>query len=399
MLELLWLLLPVAAATGWWSGLRQAHRSAATKDNGFRGEYLKGLNYLLDEQPDKALELFVRMVEVDSETFDTHLLLGSLFRKRGEVERAIRIHQNLIARPHLDSHHRATALLELGKDYLHAGLLDRAEGLYRELLGTGFLCAEANLELQRIYEQEKDWTKAIRHAEASRLTVGQSGQSQAVVIAHYWCELAEQQRKAKRPRVALDQAKQALSRDTSCVRAAILLGDLALEEHDARSAARYYRQVIDQDVEFLPVVFPKLIEVFRLNGNRRGLMKLLSRLNARDHKGDVVIYFAQALLDQGEESEARRVLLAEIEQQVAPVRQLREYLALEQSHYDGDTDRLIALVVRVLDEYLAQWFGYRCSSCGFRSRNLFWQCPSCHRWSTIKPYHSPDEQLGAHQYG
>ena len=182
MPELLWLLLPVAAATGWWSGLRYAHRTARNRSSGFRDDYLKGLNYLLNEQPDKALELFMRMVEVDSETVGTHLLLGSLFRKRGEVERAIRIHQNLIARPHLDGRHRATALLELGKDYMHAGLLDRAEGLYKELLGTGHLRAEANRELQRIYEQEKDWANAIRYAEASQIASGEPGRALLVRI-------------------------------------------------------------------------------------------------------------------------------------------------------------------------------------------------------------------------
>lgn len=396
MPELLWLLLPVAAATGWWSGLRYAHRTARNRSSGFRDDYLKGLNYLLNEQPDKALELFMRMVEVDSETVGTHLLLGSLFRKRGEVERAIRIHQNLIARPHLDGRHRATALLELGKDYMHAGLLDRAEGLYKELLGTGHLRAEANRELQRIYEQEKDWANAIRYAEASQIASGEPGQA---VIAHYWCESAENQRRAGRPRLALEHAKQALSRDAVSVRAAILLGDLALEERDTRLAGKYYTRVMEQDPEYLPVVFPKLSEVYRLSGNRRGFMRLLTRLSSHDRDGEVVIYLARVLLEQGDEHEARRVLQAEIERQVAPVRLLREYIALEQMHHDGDTDRLLGLVVRVLDEYLAQWFGYRCTYCGFRSRNLFWQCPGCHRWGTIKPYHSPDDQLGVHKHG
>lgn len=394
--ELLWLLLPVAAATGWWSGLRHARRSEQLVRNGFREEYLKGINFLLNEQPDKALELFMRMVEVDSETVDTHLLLGSLFRKRGEVERAIRIHQNLIARPHLDGHHRATALLELGKDYMHAGLLDRAEGLYQELLGTGYLRVEANRELQRIYEQEKDWANAIRYAEASQVA---SGETRQAVIAHYWCESAENQRRAGRPRLALEHAKQALARDATSVRAAILLGDLALEDRDTRLAGKYYARVMDQDPDYLPVVFPKLSEVYRLSGDRRGFMRLLTRLSTHDRDGEAVIYLARALMDQDDAAEARRVLLAEIERQVAPVRLLREYVALEQLRYEGETDQLLGLVVRVLDEYLAQWFGYRCAYCGFRSRNLFWQCPSCHRWGTIKPYHSPDDQLGAHKHG
>lgn len=397
MPDLLWLLLPVAAATGWWSGRRHAGgSSAAAKSGSFREDYIKGLNFLLAERPDKALELFVRMVEVDPDTVDTHLIMGSLFRKRGEVERAIRIHQNLIARPHLDGRHRATALLELGKDYMHAGLLDRAEGLYKELLGTGYLRAEANGELQRIYEQEKDWTNAIRYAEASQTA---SGEPQQAVIAHYWCESAENQRRAGRPMLALEYAKQALSRDATSVRASILLGDLALEERDARVAGKYYARVLEHDPDFLPVVFPKLREVFQLSGDRNGFMKLLTRLNQQHGDGESVIYAARAMLDQGDVAKARQMLLTEIEREVAPVRLLREYIVLEQAHGDGEANRLLGLVARVLDEYLAQWFGYRCMHCGFRSRNLFWQCPGCHRWGAIKPYHSPDDQLGVHKHG
>lgn len=390
MLDLLWLLLPIAAATGWWSAYRHVRNSTNTQSEGFRHEYIKGLNYLLNEQPDKALELFVRMVEVDSDTVDTHLLLGTLFRKRGEVERAIRIHQNLIARPHLDGVHRATALLELGKDYMHAGLLDRAEGLYKELLGTGYLRTPANRELQRLYEQEKDWANAIRYAEASQSA---SGEPQQSVIAHYWCESAEEQRKRGRMRLALEQAKQALSRDPTSVRASILLGDLALEDREARLAGKYYSRVIEQNPDFMPVVFPKLTEAYKLSGDRRGFMRLLTKIGNERGSGENVIYVAQALLDQGDEEGARHTLLTEIERQVAPVRLLREYISLEQNHRDIDAGRSLGLVVRVLDEYLAQWFGYRCTHCGFRSRNLFWQCPSCHSWGAIKPYHSPDDQL------
>lgn len=392
ILDLLWLLLPIAAATGWWSG----HRSflSASKSpaygQGLSGDYVKGLNYLLNEQPDKALELFVRVVEVDSDTVETYLLLGTLFRRRGEVERAIRIHQNLIARPHLEGHHRATALLELGKDYTRAGLLDRAEGLYRELLNTRYLKAEACHELQKIYEQEKDWLEAIRSAETYQSV---SGETEHPVIAHYWCEAAEQERSTGRARLATDYAKRALLQDPACVRASILLGDLALTARDSALAVKHYTQVAEQDPDFLPVVLPKLQAAYGGLGDQSGLLRLLSRIRGRKHDSETTLQLIRDLLGRGDEPAAREALLEEMRQQVAPVRLLREYVALEQARFDGEVAASLKLVERVLDEHLQQWFAYRCKHCGFRAKNLFWQCPSCHRWGSIRPFDSPDDNL------
>lgn len=396
ILDLLWLLLPIAAATGWWSGRRSTRGSDKSRPcPALPGDYVKGLNYLLNEQPDKALELFVRVVEVDSDTVETYLLLGSLFRRRGEVDRAIRIHQNLIARPHLEGQHRATALLELGKDYTRAGLLDRAEGLYKELLSTRYLKGEACYELQKIYEQEKDWLEAIRSAEAYQST---SGDSQQSVIAHYWCEAAEQQRQAGRSRLASDYAKRALVRDPGCARASILLGDIALTGRDSAQAVKHYARVAEQDPDFLPVVLPKLRASYAGLGDQSGLSKLLSRFRGRKHDSETILQVIRDLLERGEEPAAREALIEEIGKQVAPVRLLREYVALEQTRFEGEAAASLRLVERVLGEHLQQWFAYRCNHCGFRAKNLFWQCPSCHQWGTIKPYDSPDDNLSGGRY-
>lgn len=396
--DLLWLLLPVAAATGWISGRLTTRREQHQEAHGFLpGEYVKGLNYLLNEQPDKALEFFVKVVEVDSETVETYLLLGSLFRRRGEVDRAIRIHQNLIARPHLEGKHRATALLELGKDYTRAGLLDRAEGLYKELLTTKYLKAEACYGLQKIYEQERDWLEAIRSAETYQSV---SGVHQNNVIAHYWCEAADQQRQAGRNRIANDYAKKAIIRDPGCVRASILMGDIALSTQDSSVAAKHYAKVADQDPDFLPVVLPKLRAAYAGIGDQKGLSKLLSRFSGQKHDNETILQLIRDLLERGEEPAARQALIEEMGRQVAPIRLLREYVALELSRFEGEAATSLALVERVLDEHLRQWFAYRCIDCGFRAKSLFWQCPSCNHWGSIRPYDSPDDNLtGGRQHG
>ncbi|RKZ57943.1 MAG: lipopolysaccharide assembly protein LapB, partial [Candidatus Parabeggiatoa sp. nov. 3] len=129
MIELLWLLLPVAAASGWL--VARFQRRPQVTHFSWSPDYFKGLNYLLNEEPDKAIDVFIKLIEVDSDTVETHLALGILFRRRGEVNRAIRIHQNIIKRPTLHPQQRSLALFELGQDYRHAGLLDRAEQLFQ----------------------------------------------------------------------------------------------------------------------------------------------------------------------------------------------------------------------------------------------------------------------------
>ena len=161
MSEWMWLLLPAALSVGWWLGRRGGKVSEGASGGQFTTRYFQGLNYVLNEQPDKAIEVFCKIMEVDNDTLETHYALGNLFRRRGEVDRAIRIHQNLIARPSLDKRQRALALLELGLDYMRAGLFDRAENLFRELVDMRIHVRRAQENLLAIYEQEKDWENAI----------------------------------------------------------------------------------------------------------------------------------------------------------------------------------------------------------------------------------------------
>ena len=185
-LMFLWLLLPVAFLIGWYIGNSSKIKSKVSKNISL--EYFKGLNFVLNEQPDKAIEVFIKMVEVDNDTVDTHLALSNLFRRRGEVDRAIRIHQNLIARTTLSETERAHALLELGMDYMRSGLLDRAEKLFLELLDIGFYLKEAHFNLLEIYQQEKDWENAIVIAKKYETI---SKVSLSSTIAQFFCELAD----------------------------------------------------------------------------------------------------------------------------------------------------------------------------------------------------------------
>jgi lipopolysaccharide biosynthesis regulator YciM len=381
-LQLLWLLLPLAAVSGWWLGRRRG--VSATGDGGdeaLRSDYFRGINYLLNEQPDKAIEVFIKVLEVDQETVETHLALGNLYRRRGEVDRAIRIHQNLVARNTLTADQRHEALLELGQDYLSAGLLDRAENLLAELAETEGYRVQALRQLIDIYEQEKDWDRAIACARRLEQVTGNQLGS---VIAHYHCEEAERERQQQDFPAALKAIGQALDTHRGCVRASLLEGDIHCERDDYERATRAYQRVEDQDPAFLPETIERIHRCYRALGRPDDMRAYLSRLLER-------YGWMSAALE-----------LAEIERTSEGPRAAIEFIAerLKQRSSVRGLDRLMELELEERREHMPEYFQflkdltgelledrpvYKCSHCGFPARSLHWQCPSCKHWNTIRP--------------
>ena len=234
------LLVPVAAASGYLAGRRGSEKSSGQRVTRLTSSYFRGLNYLLNEQPDKAIELFLQIAEPDSDTLETQLALGNLFRRRGEVDRAIRLHQNLFTRPLLSAEQRSLALVELGEDYLRAGLLDRAEALYKDLLQVDGQEAIALRQLIEIYQQEQDWDSAI--AAAERLC--ESGDcSNTALIAQFRCELADRALEQGDHEGARSHLQRALNDQPDCIRAELQLGKIELQHSRWQQAARHFERV------------------------------------------------------------------------------------------------------------------------------------------------------------
>jgi len=328
---LLWLLLPAAAASGWWAATcsqrKQQHRAKAKLNSA----YGKGLNYLLNEQPDKATEVLVQMVEVDPDTVELHLALGSLFRRRGEVDRAIRVHRNIIARSGLSEILRAQATLELGRDFLKAGLLDRAELLFQQLLDARRYDDDARAHLIDLYQQEKEWGKA---AELARVFVAQGDDDWCARLAQYLCALGEAALAHTNTIRAEGYADDALAEDAACVRATLLKGRCLRAAGRQGDAVETFRQVEFQCAGLLPEVLGEIRDV---------LLEL-------DRAGDWAAYI--------DELAGRHPWLVFYRKNV--VNQNVAQAVLPQSRY-------------------------RCQQCGFSSRKLFWQCPGCQCWSSVKP--------------
>ena len=383
MLELLWLLLPVAAASGWWAGRRSGQRAQQSGDKGRRpsNDYFRGLNYLLNEQQDEAIEVFIRLVEVDSDTIETHLALGNLFRRRGEVDRAIRLHQNLIARPNLSADNRSFALLELARDYMRAGVLDRAEGLFSELLQNRAHVVEASRQLLRIYEREQEWRAAI---DTARKLQRRSGWSMGPVIAHYWCELADAEHRAGNMRAARSLASKALSADPKSVRASILEGDLAMEEARFRQAVRAFRRVESQDNAFLPEVIDRLLDALERAENASVLTAYIDELRGR-YNGFSVVQAATRLIREREGEGPAREFLREQIMRRPSLRGLREWAYWELEYASERSRSGAQVVLDMLDQLIESKPVYHCHQCGHEGKVLHWQCPSCREWNSVKP--------------
>lgn len=381
MIEWLILLLPVAAASGWWA----ARRSLSTRSaSGSAPDpaFFRGLNYLLDEQPDKAIDVFLRLAEVDGETVETHLALGSLFRRRGEVERAIRIHQNLVARPSLDKDQRGYALYELGQDYMRAGLFDRAESLFEELVEMKLHRERALEGLREIYQQEKDWVRCLSVAEQLQSLTGESLGSE---IAQYHCELAEESLKAADREGAAVRLRDAQAVDPQCVRATLLQAQMEITRGDAEAAVALYHRIAGQGPQFLPEILPDLLAAYGRSG-RKDVMAELQHLY-RDHPSPRLMLALAEVIGRETGDQAAVDFLTDYVSNYADLEGLERLLELQARRLEGDTQaqathRAVLGVVRHLRERHAE---YQCDSCGFVARRLHWQCPSCKHWGSINP--------------
>jgi lipopolysaccharide assembly protein B len=378
--DLLWLLLPLAAASGWFVA-RYDNRRQAAKSFDLPSAYFRGLNFLLNEQPDKAIEIFIQVLEVNSETVETHLALGNLFRRRGEVERAIRIHQNLIARPTLDREQRTYALLELGQDYFKAGLFDRAENLFLELAEVRAHSEQALRLLLNIYQQEKEWEKAIQ---TGQKLARASGKRMDDVIAQYYCELAEQAFAKGNFASARDYLRQALASDSNCVRASIVLGDVNAEEGRYRDAIDAWRRVEDQDAHYFSEVAHRIAEGYRRLNDEQGLYQFFSAALQRHAAVSLVLTFADIIKSRDGAKAAEKFIVESLRRH-PNVHGLHRLLELNLEQAQGSAKNDLLLLKGIIEELRQQHQGYACQQCGFKGRTLHWLCPSCLRWNSIKP--------------
>ncbi|WP_455217687.1 lipopolysaccharide assembly protein LapB [Kaarinaea lacus] len=374
-------LLPIAAFSGWWIGRRSQDKPSKQENASFSSDYFKGLNFLLNEQSDKAIDVFVKMLEVDSETVETHLALGNLFRRRGEGDRAIRIHQNLIARPTLSKSQRALALYELGQDYLRAGLLGRAETLFLELLDQGEYRNESMEKLLDIYQQEKDWQKAI---DIAKRIENLSGKNMGKVMAQFYCEQGDIFRARGDNSAALRMVKKALTSDRLCARASFLQANVEKSMGHCKAAVKSLRQIEKQDIRYLSEVIAPMVECYQSMGKLQEAERYLNYLLDKYDGITPLMALVEIIRQRDGERAASDRIVAFLRERPS-VKGLDRLIELHLVGSDGAARENLMILKELTRKLLEEKPAYRCKNCGYKAKMLRWNCPGCKQWATIEP--------------
>lgn len=372
--------VPLAGLFGWVLGRRGGEQHSGHQVNKLSTTYFRGLNYLLNEQPDKAIELFLHVAELDMDTFETQVALGHLFRKRGEVDRAIRLHQALAQRPDLTDAQKVQALSALGEDYMRAGLLDRAETVFGDLAKLDQRAPQALRHLIGIYQSERDWPKAIDNAMRYEAA---TGEAMGKLVAQFECELADRCRSNGDSDAAREAIRRAYAADPTSVRAGISEGKLEAEAGNALAAIRAFERAAQHDPEFLPVILPQLLENYAKVGERSGARAFLSGM-CEHYRGIAPVLALTHMVEADEGVTAARQYLAEQLKDRPSVRGEAALIDLSLRDH-ANADATLHDLKHITEQLLVRNPSYRCTRCGFGARSHHWQCPSCKDWGTVKP--------------
>lgn len=380
MLELLFLLLPVAAGYGWVMGRNSVRQAQRKSSSILTKHYFKGLNFLLSDQPDKAVDTLIKMIDVNTANVETHISMGNFFRHRGELDRAIKIHQTLVSRDELDENLKAEALYELGRDYALAGFLERAESTFLKLLQSEGYYIQAQTQLFGIYQTTKEWERAIELAERMMQNNGDSDEL-CHRLSHLYCEQALI---LKDDYAAAQKLLQkAINADEHAIRPWLILAEFAIDKSEIAQAEGYLKQIPLRDITWFSEAVPLLQKCAEASGDTQTLESLLEEYVSQC----ATAYLAKVklLANQNSVESASDFLLQQL--QKSPT--MRGFHTLLGLYIENPAllskDGSLSLLQKLVEAQLLQRPKYRCSSCGFSGRKVHWLCPSCKSWGSMKP--------------
>jgi len=393
-MEQQWLLLLVftAIAIGWFLGRRSKTDTHIDEDfNHSDSRYYKGLNYLLNDRPDSSLDAFIEALEVNGDTLETHLAVGNLMRRNGEVDRAIRIHQNLLSRPSISAEYLHQAHLELARDYISAGLLDRAERLLEDLLKEApELRVVTTGHLLEVYQDEREWEKAIELAskrQPRKFLLSPNRMEDPVLnraLSHYCCELAETLIEKNDYHAARSRLNQADRYDSRCVRASLLRADIESMTGNYSGAIHSLRKVQDQDPVFIPLTLAGLKSCYAALGNEIGFRQYLYESLKKQSTATVVLALAEDIQQRDGDDQAIEFMNYELKKKPT-IRGLARLVGLHLESTEGPVQESLFQLQQLIDQLMLNQPLYQCAHCGFSGRQLHWLCPGCKHWGEIKP--------------
>lgn len=395
MLELLFLLLPIAVLYGWYMGQRSAKKDQESVNNKFSRDYVTGLNFLLSNQQEKAVDLFLSMLQkqetenqiATSSQFEAELTLGNLFRSRGEVDRALRIHQALEQSPHYSFEQKLLAKQQLAKDFMAAGFYDRAENYYITLLDEPEFANNSLTQLAAIYQKTREWRKAINVSEKLLKIFPDSDK---IPLAHFYCEYAQTLKKSEES-VFINALQQALNYVPSCARASIMLGDFYLEKQRYAEALYHYEQLLEQDIAYISEVLDNIKLCYAQLEQSDQFELFLIRANQIQHNSSVDLALAEWIEQKDGIDAAQSALYHQVKAYPNLITFHRFIHYQIHQTEEGRGKENLTLLYNMVGSQIKKRFHYRCLNCGYQSYRLMWCCPSCRQWEKVKPIQSIDE--------
>lgn len=383
----LWFLFLVAIAVGYAMGRLDRRRRQKQKISKLSQEYSKGINFLLNEQPDQAIEVLTESLAVTENTLETHLALGRLFRRRGELDRATRIHQNLLSSVEPNSPLYDEVYFELGEDYLAAGVYDRAEQYFSSLAKkANRLQSKALRALLQIYEREKDWHSALAAGDMLR----KASPDIAPVLAHYCCQMADRQLASNNEKAAMRLLKRALDYDKQCARAWLMLARIESKQGDNKASLSAYLSLFSIDTTLFDDVLDEVEAVYRLQRGETEWLRFLADSCVSTPSTNRVLRLASGLEKHYGEDEASKLLTAYMEENPS-FQGLHQFIDLAKQGDEESLRESLLHLSRMAKKLPAEESHYLCRQCGYASSQLYWQCPSCKHWGTTRPRVTPHQ--------
>ncbi len=386
----IYLLLFLAVVAGWTFGRlnNKKNRNKSGNSDSIFTDYFVGLNYLLNDEPDEAIDTFIKALEINSDTVETHLALGALLRRRGKVDKAIKVHQALLARQGLDKQFFDSTRFQLALDYIAAGLLDRAERLLKEIeQEAGSMCDEALQQLTTIYQTEKEWNSALAAVQSLlrlRLAKYKKDTSLRSIAAHYCCELAEELLQQNQLNRAREQIKAAFTFDRKHVRASLLLAQLEQRIGNTQTAIKELLRVRNNHPQFSSHVLATLVDWDKSNLLEYELEAILSEQLATNADRYLVVHLADQIQANRGNSEAID-FLEKYQDRYPSLNGLVSLLRMHLVNAEGPIANDLARLENRLNAQLHKQYSYQCNHCGYESRNLYWLCPGCQKWDKTGP--------------
>ncbi|MBL4941355.1 MAG: lipopolysaccharide assembly protein LapB [Colwellia sp.] len=383
MIELLFLLLPVAMAYGWFMGRNSIKQKDQSIKQDLSIKYSTGLNYLLSNQKDKAIDSLLEALKVEDDSVEAHFAMANLFRKRGELDRALKVHEHLVRHGNLPTKDKQQAVFELGKDFLSAGLYDRAEKMFSKLLKSDDYSLKSFTYLLQIFQSTKDWQQGINYRKS---IIKLNDKRLLHTLANFYCEQATTAFEQDHFIEVIELLEQALKLDPNSCRANWLMAKIYENHKQCELACQCYQDIYQQDREFFPDVIDKMQQCYLELGAEDEFFKFIKKVYDETANSSALIAYISYVEKKHGNKKAKEFMLSALKRRPT-IMGFQHFVKMQMSNADElDNNTSLDLIKELISEYLKVKHRYSCRSCGFNSSTHYWSCPSCHEWEQLKPF-------------